>query len=53
MQPYYFCFRVGNVTHAGEFWSSDRKHVEAMIKRGHPDAYQIAIWKQFMTWGAQ
>jgi hypothetical protein len=45
MRPYYFCYRVGNVTHAGELWSSGREHVEAMIKRVHSHAYRITIWR--------
>ena len=52
MKPYLFNYRVGNITHAGEFWSSDKKHVEAMIKRMHPDAYRIMVWKACMDWQA-
>jgi hypothetical protein len=45
MKPYFFNYRVGNHTHAGEFWSSGKQYVEAMIKRVHPDAYRIVVWR--------
>ena len=45
MKPYYFNYRVGNNVHAGEFWSSGKQYVEAMIKRVHPDAYRIVVWR--------
>jgi hypothetical protein len=45
MRPYFFNYRVGNNTHAGEFWSSGKQYVEAMIKRVHPDAYRIVVWR--------
>jgi len=45
MRPYYFNYRVGNNVHAGEFWTSAAHYVEAMIKRVHPDAYRIVVWR--------